>query len=1023
MNRDDTPLSSSDSSVHRSAPGWKPVLIRLALAGAFFIAALAVIAGALSRLNPRLLAQALTIFFSWPRLVQAPAIVLALVIVGAVAAGRQIQQNLQDIRFISLITSAVQPELSQTPRWLERIFQTLDARLPTEERRQKRRRAPPEAPPTIVLEQDTNTQPHDDVQLAPPANWVNREHELERLTERLLAHRYEEDITVVIGISGIGKTALVAKAVEQIKDRRYGDNIARVRCADLHDPVDVVRLCLERVDPKRRIPLTLDLTALQQMSEELLAGHDSLLELDGVEPDLPLASVVRALRTERHSAHILITTTMTPTIDVAPVASQLHLDPMRKDDAGHDDALELFAKYAGLTSSADFGDRREYAIEIVEALERHTYALQLMGAYAQGQLNILKGIADDVKRLKEGIVTTGVQAVLGPVWVALTKVVNELPDESRTLLFAFVSAFGGTEAGRRATRAIGSALALNDVDNAIHALVQNELMQSFETKTMPEHSDRHRLRIHTLLRGYLIKRLNEFDWKEHSEQARDALAEFYAVRYIGWYDHPDPTRITQRALSPDADNITNSLEWAVRRNQHEYVVALAHGMRRFWHDRWLNDKTQRYMPTAVASATELADRASHAKDSRTENLYREQAADLAFTLGRVYRRIGRLRDAEPLFQQDLAFRKQHHQYAAQAESLHQLAQLERSRGRMREALRYCRRGLSVVRWRIPRTSNGSDEVVQQIKQFQQARGLLIAQQGRIERSRGFLKRADALFARAYDCFRQTDDKLEQGVALGYRGRIARVLGHLTDAENYFSQSDALAHEVYDFRGQGVIATQRGRIARTRGELETAKRAFTEGLDKARQVLDKQAVAVNLNYLGRITSSDGDTLEAEAKYNEALQIAREIDDPLDEGVNLGYLGRVARKREFLTGARAYFIQSLKILREVEDRRGQALILSELALVDNEMRHRFRAAHAMKRSLKLIRLVGDQRSEGSIMLGMGQLEYAKGHLAAAQKCFTFARDRAQGQNDAPGLKDAQTWLDRISVPTSQEPSGHR
>ena len=203
------------------------------------------------------------------------------------------------------------------------------------------------------------------------------------------------------------------------------------------------------------------------------------------------------------------------------------------------------------------------------------------------------------------------------MWVALTKVVNDLPEEARTLLFAFVAAFGGTEAGRRATRDLGKALGLRDVDNAIHTLIEYELMQSFETITMPEHSDRHRLRIHTLLRVYLSTHIAELDWEERTSQARDAVTAFYA-KYITRYDERDPERTTQRALSPDAENITNALEWAISHNQHEHVVGLAHGMRRFWHDRWLNDKTQRYMPTAISSAKLLANRARQAKNMSEE---------------------------------------------------------------------------------------------------------------------------------------------------------------------------------------------------------------------------------------------------------------------------------------------------------------------------------------------------------------------------------------------------------------------
>ena len=213
------------------------------------------------------------------------------------------------------------------------------------------------------------------------------------MTERLLSNNRDGDTTVVIGIPGIGKSALVARVVDQVKSQRFEDRVAYVHCSNLHDPVAVVRTCLERIDSKRRIPLTLSLEALQQMSEELIGDQDFLILLDGVEPHMPLGEVVRALRTEHRTAHILITTTATPSVNVAPVSSHLYLNPLESDEV-----LELFAQYAGLKSAQEFHGRLEYAIEIVEALERHTYALQLMGAYMQGQLNILKGVAEDVQK-------------------------------------------------------------------------------------------------------------------------------------------------------------------------------------------------------------------------------------------------------------------------------------------------------------------------------------------------------------------------------------------------------------------------------------------------------------------------------------------------------------------------------------------------------------------------------------------------------------------------------------------------
>src|SRR5260221_1068683 len=153
----------------------------------------------------------------------------------------------------------------------------------------------------------------------------------------------------------------------------------------------------------------------------------------------------------------------------------------------------------------------------------------------------------------------------------MTTVVNHLPQDSQTLLFAFVAACGRTEMGRRATRALGQKLELHHVDAAIHTLVTRELMKGFETETMLEGSDRHRLRIHTLLHGYISQQLDDPEREAVRKQARNVITDFYAS-YITQYDRRGPSRETQRALSPDAINITHALEWAISNNKHRDVV-------------------------------------------------------------------------------------------------------------------------------------------------------------------------------------------------------------------------------------------------------------------------------------------------------------------------------------------------------------------------------------------------------------------------------------------------------------------
>lgn len=1034
VNWDETPFPSTNlPEPPQQPPHWKINFKSLGIVIASIVFAIGVVAGALSRLSPDARESALSTFRGWPLPLQVVAIIVAVAAFIAIALWYPMRQAMQNRQQQDVIAAGVRQAITDTATDdVPRIRTVVEDDVPTMRKLLAEILkllasvvvvpAPPASgtvlasipgPPALPAAVQEAAKPKDDVQLQPPEIFIGREAELRWLEERLVSHRYDRDTTVVIGISGIGKTALASVAIDRIKGHHFADGIARVKCGGMN-AVEIVRYSLERVDPDRRLPAALDLDVLHQISEELLANKDVLVVLDGVQPDVPLGEVVSALRTEQRSAHILITTTSAPSVDVVPAAGHLYVHAlttvMREDGAEVDEALELFARYAGKASAAEFGSDLAAAAEIVESLGRHTYALQLVGAYVQVQPEIVPELAEEIKRLNDGTVPREIEGILRRVWVANMTTVNALPSQARTLLFAF-GAFGTPEAGRNATRALGKAMGIEDVDDAIYTLARRQLMESFHTPTMPNDSDCYRLRIHTLLHVYIARQIAAPDWAEQHALAKDAVADFY-TGYIRQYDHGDPTRSTQRALSPDADNITNALEWTIIRNDHAKVIALVHGMRRFWHDRWLNDKSLRYMPIAVSSAVLLADKARADGNASAEKVHLESAADLAFILGRVYRRTGNLAQAEPLFQRDLRFRRKHKppQYAAQAEALHQLAQLERSRGRMRKALRYCRLGLKVLDRQYPR---GRNVPIYTLNSFNQAKGLLLAQQGRIERSRGNLRAADRLFERAFPLFAQTGDLLEQGVALGYRGRIARVLGQVKEAQMFFARSGEFAHQAYDFRGEGIISTQQGRIDRALGDLDSAERRFKDGLNKARQVLDKQAVAVNLNYLGRIAASRGNVLEAEDYFKRALEQAREINDRLDQGVNLGYLGRIARERDFLPEARKNFRDSLKVLREVEDRRGRGLIFAQVALLDVKSRHFVRARWRFWRSLRLIRKVGDIRSEGTVMMYQGQLHIARRDAAAARACLNKALERALRVQDRDGEAEVQLWLGRVAA----------
>ena len=1025
MNSDGTstpatpPQSPRQPTASRRNNVYKSLFIAVG-AIAFSVTALVTV---LSRVNPSVLSQALTTFRGWPFPLQALGVLAALVVIAVLALWYPVRQTIDDRQQQRNISIGMQEALENTATddvpqirtTLTSIYgllvETFLGDNSTRRQPQAGDLAPREAPEVLPAGDAPSeaVKPQDDAQFAPPDIFIGRHDELAWLEERLKSHQGDKDTTAIIGITGMGKTALASKAIDRIKNHNFADGIARVQCAGMHNPVEIVRHSLERVDPGRRLPPTGNLDVLHEVSEELLGGKDILIVLDGIEPDVQVGLVVRALRTKERSAHILITTTTSITPPLSTAENQLSLKPLKvirgADGAETDEALELFARYAGMDSAKELGNHTDAAKAIVAALERHTYSIQLIGGYVQGQSDILPGLADDITRLKEGALPPGIDGILKPVWAAITTTVNALPPDARRLLFA-IGAFGTEEAGRPAVQRVGMSLDLSDTDGSIRTIVQRELMESFETSTMPSDSDRNRLKIHALLHVYIARSLASSAWADDQRVAKDAIASYYA-EYSQRYDRSDPSRNTQRALTPDAANITHALDWAIERNQHAIVTILTHSMRRYWYDRWQNETSLRYLPTGVDAAELLVSRARLAKNDAEVRVNLERAANLAFVHGRVLRRAGRLAEAEPYFKRELRFRRRHQprEYVAEAEALYQLAQLERSRGNMRKALRYCNKGLSILRWHS-RAYAGS--ITRYSDEYALPFALLYAQKGRIERSRGYLQKANRLFREALPLFEQVGDLREQGVVWGYLGRIARVRGDVREAESYFKQSNELARQVYDYRGEGVVATQLGRLERTRGVLVNAEGLFEDGYKKALQVLDRQAEAVNLNYLGRIAISRGQVARAEEYFKRSVHVAEEINDRLDYGVGLGYLGRIARQRENMRGARLNFLKALKILREVEDRRGQSLILAQLALVESDTRQFWRAHWHIWRSLRLIRKIGDKRSEGNNLMYLGQVYYAQRNLPAAKANLDRAIERARHVEDRDGEAEALLWL---------------
>ncbi len=68
------------------------------------------------------------------------------------------------------------------------------------------------------------------------------------------------------------------------------------------------------------------------------------------------------------------------------------------------------------------------------------------------------------------------------------------------------------------------------------------------------------------------------------------------------------------ALDQDILNISASLEWAYEHNQNELVVAICSSMQYLWSDRWLTDRSLRYLPWAIDAAKVISQKTKKRDD-------------------------------------------------------------------------------------------------------------------------------------------------------------------------------------------------------------------------------------------------------------------------------------------------------------------------------------------------------------------------------------------------------------------------
>lgn len=830
-----------------------------------------------------------------------------------------------------------------------------------------------------------------DLDLLPlPERYVGRARDLERAQALLAVAPATPDglggVVAAHGLAGIGKSAFAGRLSRLLRAAaQFPDGIAAVRCEGLTNPATVLRRVLARFDAQGRAPQETDLGELRDRARWVFGDRRAMVVLDNVESDWPVDEVVKALRVA--GAAVLLTSRAALPERAVPASASLALAALEDEEP-----VELFALYAGYGSAQELGEAERDAMRrITRALGDHTLAIKLAAAHVRGRdLEALARAYEANPRL--GVhVRDGVEAVE----VVLASSVAQLPAVGQRLFDALAS-FATPEMGRNAVTTLASALGDARPEESIEALARWHLVDAYVAVDLPGDADRERLALHPLVWAFAQERFAEWPM-DGREQTRAA-----AARYLGAY--AEKWQRASGTLEADVGNLMGALEWAGGAGETESVVALAHGLRRFWRARGRYREGLTYLALGVSASQSAAEHAQHVEEREVGAegalvALDRREFDLRLAYGMLLVDSSHLEESERELEAALSGYRALGDRRGEGEALSGQAALDIQRGQFEAAQEVLQTSLAIRIETQDRAGEGTDL------------GLL----GEVAMRRGRNDEAMDYAQRSLAICREVEDELGEGENLTRLGQVAMRLARFEEAVGYLRQSLDYARRQRDSLGEGSSLVVLGQVETRLWRLDAAEEHLDQSLVVLRAVGDRQGVGVVLGMLGQVALGRARLTEAEDYLNQALVVSLDLQDQHSEAIHTHVLGAVAVQRGRLTEAEARLQQARTLIAALKDAGGEAGITGDLGLVAFERGDLDEAERRLEEARAMMREQKDTHGEARELTDLAKLALRRGHLDEAETLVEQARVMFDGLRDTHSV--ARALLTRGDVRIAQ------
>ncbi|MBF6211292.1 tetratricopeptide repeat protein [Nocardia puris] len=764
-------------------------------------------------------------------------------------------------------------------------------------------------------------------------HFTGRENAKDLLRQRVREHVRGGAVSVhvIVGLTGIGKTALARYAVSAF-EKHYPDGTIWF---DLHgytlgreprEPADVLEQLLLQIGvPRESIEADLAGRANQwrtAMSDRrMLVVFDNVLDSAQVKDLLPQAPGCFVLVTSR-----------------GKLTGLAYAAPLRLDVMGWDEAEELLVKLAGLGPGYD----RQAVRQILQTAGRLPLAIRLIGGQiAHHGEEMLADTAAEIVALTERIKRASAVHVAGESGAA--HLLDRFTAEDESLRAAFEVSYQRLRdpTHQRAVRLLGwfpgpeitadTMAAMADVAPAEANALVRKLFESGFLDRSSGGADGQRYRMHDLTR--LCARM-------HAEREDPP----------GW-DAVVLDRLVQAGLEIARRASTHQV-FDPSGGEHLSSHSVAAERARAWltqEREMLQSCVQAAEPTAAAA--ELARRvASHL----TATGYWSSARRL---FARALRIAGEVGDR-----------------GAESWALVGQGRVDRLFGHHAEAGAGFERALAIA-------AELGDE---------HTRAAVLCELGQTARSTGDHGVAQRYFGEALELSRRIGNRPAECDALHGLAHVFRAASDYGAASRHSERALAIATEIGDAVRVATAQWGLAEVVRRLGDHETASELYQEALSNARKMNHRKLEGDALRGLGHIERLVGDQRLARRNFEDALRIACRIHDRYGEGWTRWGLGNIARKDGDYDEARAMFQQAYDIAVEIADPLGQVDALRGLGHVERHFDEYDRARRFYTESMDIAHRIGDPLGQADAYRALAHLAARNGAPREAEALRTRALD---------------------------------